>query len=47
MSLYEEREWLIGELAIAKGKNDEDAIISLSCELYERFGWCGQPYYTH
>lgn len=47
MDLYEERNWLIGELAIAKGNNDEDAIISLSCELYERFGWCGAPYYTH
>lgn len=41
------KEWLIGELAIAKGKKDYDAMEDLATELYEVYGWFGEPYYTH
>ena len=43
----ERKEWLIGELAIAKAKEDWDTMESISCELYEVYGWCGTPYFTH
>lgn len=43
----EYKEWLIGELAIAETKDDENRIIQLSCELYECFGWYGAGYFTH
>lgn len=41
------KEWLIGELAKAKAKKDYNAIEDLATELYEVYGWCGEPYYTH
>lgn len=41
------KEWLIGELAIATAKKDYDRMEDLACELYECYGWCGTPYYTH
>lgn len=43
----EYKEWLIGELAIAEAKGDEDREISLACELYEFYGWHGKAYFTH
>lgn len=47
MNDNERKQWLIGELAIAMAKQDEDYAMDLSMELYECFGWCGTPYYTH
>lgn len=41
------KEWLTGELAIATAKKDYDMMCELSMELYEVYGWCGTPYYTH
>lgn len=34
---------------VSKGnrKKDYDAIEYLATELYEVYGWCGEPYYTH
>jgi hypothetical protein len=43
----EYKEWLIGELAIAEAHDDWDRMMDLGCELYELYGWAGQPYYTH
>ena len=41
------KEWLIGELAKATAKKDYDAIEYLATELYEIYGWRGEPYYIH
>jgi hypothetical protein len=45
--VMEYKEWLIGELAIAEAQDDWDRMQSLGCELYELYGWAGQPYFTH
>lgn len=45
--IMDRKEWLIGELAKAKAKKDYNAIEDLATELYEVYGWCGEPYYTH
>lgn len=45
--IMDRKEWLIGELAKAKAIKDYNAIEDLATELYEVYGWCGEPYYTH
>ena len=47
MSTDKRKEWLIGELAIATAKKDYELIEYYSTELYEVYGWYGEPYYTH
>lgn len=35
---------LINELYLATVNGNEQAMIDLACELYESYGWYGEPY---
>lgn len=44
--IMDERKYeLINELAIATAKGDYDTMEEIACELYEVYGWFGNPYY--
>lgn len=37
-------DWRVSD---SKRKKDYDAMEDLATELYEVYGWFGEPYYTH